>query len=124
MAGVFQILVLAGERVGTGDAAGDADRLGAEWIRLHFAEDDFAIAVGEVGLAVNGVFLVEVAKALDFGQRLERGAARVVLLDGGTDGGEQLGLDAPTGALGDFEQFVAGVALDTTPNRERKNRML
>src|ERR1039458_9751242 len=57
------------------------------------------------------------AETLDFRQRLERRTVRMVLLDGGADGGEQVGLDAPFGLLCHFEQLFTGVALDDEVHR-------
>ncbi len=41
----------------------------------------------EVELAKDGVFFFEVTEALDFGERVQRGALGVVVLDGARDGG-------------------------------------
>jgi hypothetical protein len=94
---VFVTLGVHGGDVGdeeVGDQVLEAvvDLLGAERVGLVGLE-----VVPEVLGALDGVLLAQVAEALDFGEGIEGRAGGVVLGDGALDGGEEVGVDAPTG---------------------------
>ena len=100
LTGILQVFGFARKGVGALDLAGDVDGLGAQRIAPALAEDHPSGRVGEVLLALDGVFLVQVAEPLDFGQGIEGRAFGMVILNRLLDGSEQLGLDTPAGLFG------------------------